>query len=160
MAGIRTVLGMVTAAVAIGLGCGSVQAAQSPVDLEPLVATWVAHGQWGKLYDLMPPAQQQVIPYAKWYRCTLAGLLVAKGFGVDARSVKFVSAKVRPNTRPMTLPGTRVRVIATVVSSTASLMEGGKRVLSTATDYWVELDGKWRRIDPNVVVYSRGNCGR
>ena len=140
------------AVFAIAFGCGFVNAGRSPADLEPLVATWVAHGQWSKIYDLMPPAQQKVIPYGKWYRCTLAGLLIAKGFGVDARSVRFVSAKVHPGTRPMTLPGTSVRVTATVVSSTASLAEGGKRVNSTAIDYWVELDGKWRRIDTNIAT--------
>jgi hypothetical protein len=59
----------------------------------------------------------------------------------------------------MTLPGTNVKVQATVLTVTVSLVEGGKRTTSTDQAYWVKLGGQWRLIDENVADYRKHNCG-
>ena len=146
-------------AIVVAVVCGSARAAESPTDLEPQIVAWVANGQYGKVYDLMPPQQQGVIPYKDWYSCTAAAMLLAKGLGADVRTSKFVNAKPQARPRLMTLPGTTVKVQATVLTVTVSLVEGGKRTTSTDQAYWVKLGGQWRLIDENVADYRKHNCG-
>jgi hypothetical protein len=146
-------------AIIVAVVSASARAAESPTDLEPQIVAWVASGQYGKVFDLMPPQQQQVIPYNTWYSCTAAAMMVAKGFGADVRTSKFVDAKPQAKTRLMTLPGTNVKVQATVLTVTVSLVEGGKRTTSTDHAYWVKLGGQWRLIDENVADYKKHNCG-
>jgi hypothetical protein len=146
-------------AIIVAVVCASARAAESPTDLEPQIVAWVASGQYGKVYDLMPPQQQKVIPYNNWFSCTVAAMMVAKGFGADVRTSKFVNAKPQAGPRLMTLPGTTVKVHATVLTVTVSLVEGGKRVTSTDQAYWVKLGAQWRLIDENVADYEKHNCG-
>jgi hypothetical protein len=146
-------------AIIFAVVCASAGAAGSPTDLESQIVAWVASGQYGKVYDLMPPQQQEVIPYNDWYSCTAGALMLAKGFGADVRTSKFVNAKLHAQTRLMTMPGTNVKVRATVLTVTVSLVEGGKRTTSTAPAYWVRLGGRWRLIDENVADYKKHKCG-
>jgi hypothetical protein len=146
----------------------SVQAAvtpQSPVDFVRQEVAWVASAQFGKLYQTLHPAQQQAISYTTWHRCTIAGLAVARRLGMDFRTLKFVSAKIEPHRKTITVPGTHGHVLVTAIDTTISLLIHGKRRTlgpndpGSTPDYLVNIDGNWRWIDTNLPDYKKPNCG-
>ncbi len=76
----------------------------------------VAHGEYGKYYDAIYPAQQKLASYDQYYKCTTAALRFAKAFGLDISSLKVERAAVRPGTQSVEVPGTAERVAAVAVT--------------------------------------------
>ena len=122
----------------------------APLTLEYQLVNWTNTGQFRKIYDTFPPQQQKVIRYRVWRNCVSQAAAVGKRiFGI--KSMRFISAKLLPGTKVITLSGTNVRLPATVVRVTESEIEGGKRTTWTSTDAWVQVTGKWYLPATHVV---------
>jgi hypothetical protein len=137
--------------------------AQSPKQFVQQVVRWAGTGQWEKMYNAMHPAEQRVLSYRDFHRCAAMKMLLAKTvMGVDSSSVRFVSTKVEPKTKAVTISGTHVLVQATVVSNTISINLGGKRITQPASlEYIVRLDGglRWFDTDTTATDYKKAKCG-
>ena len=150
------------AALALAAGVATGASAQSPEQFFQEMTGRVATGQWGKMYDTMHPAEQRVLSYGDFHRCAVMKMRLAKTvMGVDPASGRFVSAKVAPKTKAVTISGTHVLVRATVVSYTISITEGGRRVKSASLQYIIRVDGGWRWFDTDTTAADskKANCG-
>ena len=154
----------VLAAVIVLLAlAGSAQGAaqtQTVAQFERGYANAFAHKQWGDVYDTLHPAQRQLIAYGDFFKCAVGAEVVAKAFGYDLSSVRFVRARV-VRQKQLTLPETRVRVLATVVRVSDSMLAGGKRVTESHLEYVVKHNGQWRWIEMETKpsAYKNHSCG-
>ena len=119
-----------------------------------------AHSQWGQLYDTMHPAQKRLVTYKRFFKCMAGQVVLARIFGYDFSTIRFVSARAVKQ-KTMTIPETNIRVNATAVRVTSSVVEGGKRVTESDPDYVVKMNGQWRWIDTDIKPseYKDGSCG-
>ena len=98
-------------------------AASSPKTLEQFereTTAQFARGQWPKLYATIHPAQQKLISRADFSRCMDKWVEFGTFWGVDFSSQRFVRMKVAPQKKSLTIPGTTMRVQATVVRTWAA----------------------------------------
>jgi hypothetical protein len=154
----RVVAGV--ACVAVALSAAAVaRGTASPIDVARSGDRLIAKAEYRKIYDALPLPQQRAIPYLKWRKCTLAAVSLAGGLGYDPRTVRFETAMVLPVKLKIKMSGTNVTVTATQVKSTSSMVVGGRRTTLTGTNYYVRLNGKWRRIDGTIADYKKPGCG-
>jgi len=87
--------------------------------------------------------------------------MLAKAMGIDFTSLRFVSSRVAPRQNRVKVSGTHLRVLATVVWMTLSVVEGGKRtnLPPNSPNYFARVDGKWRYIDDQIGNFLKPNCG-
>jgi hypothetical protein len=155
----KTIVVIIAALALVGCAEGATQT-QTITEFERAGTNAVAHSQWGQLYDSLHPVQQMLVTYKQFFNCMAGNTLLAKGFGVDISTVRFISARVVKQ-KTITIPETKIRVNATVVSVRSSLVEGGKRVTDTTLDYLVKINGQWRWIDRDIKPsqYKDKSCG-
>jgi hypothetical protein len=112
------------------------------------VAEW-AHEQWPKVYDTLYPAQQETIAEKDFAHCMGRGQAVTKSLDPEASTERLASARVTGRRR-IAVPGSNVRVMATVVSYLTSIVQFGKRSTDPEPlpDYLIKLNGQWRWVDP------------
>jgi hypothetical protein len=98
--------------------------------------------------------------YKQFVNCMVGAAFLGRAFGIDFSSIRFISARVVKQ-RSMKISGTKVRVNATVVKVTTSLVEGGKRVNDSALEHDVKVNGQWRWIDTDIKPseYKDKSCG-
>jgi hypothetical protein len=155
----RTIAVIIVGLVLVGCAEGAAQT-QTITEFERAGTNAIANSQWGRLYDSMHPAQQRFVPYKRFFNCMAGNSFLAKGFGVNLATIKFINARVVKQ-KSMTIPETKIRVNATVVKVTSSIIEGGKRVTESDPDYVVKLNGQWRWIDTDIKPseYKNKSCG-
>jgi hypothetical protein len=135
----------------------------SPLQVDKQLVSYAANGQWGKVYDAMHPAQQNVVAYGDFFRCVTQAVALGRAFGYDFSTARWEDGTVDPRKRSIRIPGTRLRVQATAVHDHVSVEAGGKRttLASDEPTYFVRVRGSWRWIDTDTspADYRKLHCG-
>jgi hypothetical protein len=149
------------ALIVTGCATASGSSTDPPVPLFKQLVSWSAGGQYERMYEVTYPAQQKAIRYSKYFECVVQDRASAKAFGVDLKTMRFVRARVGSSEKFVNVPGTKLRVPATPVWSTVSVVEGGKRTTlpHDSPDFFTRVGRKWRYIDPDIGDYLKPNCG-
>jgi len=142
------------------------RAGQTPERFMAQLIGWVAHDQYGRVYDDLHPAQQAAISRAHYSKCsrTLA-MLNRQYFGFDISTLRLVRATTLSSPATGIVPGTHVVAPATPVRLDISMLVRGKRttlpygVDGNAEDWVVLVGGRWRYEAVNLPKYVHPHCG-
>lgn len=151
------VLGAVSLCLAVG--CGSTSSSMSAEQFARELVAWGNAGQYGKMYDNLYPAQQRVVPRAKYITCVSRLANRSKRFFGTPRHTGL-SVTVADGTKRVLVPGTKDVVRATVMRTRVTVKLAALRVPATgnASEYVVRAGGRSRYIDTGVRAYLKPAC--
>lgn len=148
-----------------GLSSAAAQRPSGPVQFGARVFAWLVGGEYGRVYDVLYPAQQKVISRARYLRCsTTVARLERQYFKVDFKTARLLKTSVPPKPLTAEVSGTHRFAHAILIEWFVSIVARGKRTTAFAIDgdvdhYVALVGGRWRYIDLLVSNYLKPHCG-
>lgn len=104
-------------------------------------------GQGGRLYEMLHPAQQEIIPRDQFITCER---------GLDFQIENIEIDETYPES--VTIPGTNVEAESTAVTFTIQVKAGEGTRENTQTLHAFNVDGEWRMVMSDPAPYANGQC--
>jgi len=132
-----------------GGGSGSGSASGSPEDAFEEYVRYLNRGQWGRSWDLLHPAHQDLIPREHYIQCADE---VFSGLEVD------ITEFIETYEEDITIPATGQTTASTAITFEAHFSQGLLEDTQTDTVHMIEVDGEWRSILSDPEDYLDGEC--